>query len=255
MSKARDYRRCPAHRLRVIAEFEGIALCYACVVCRFYAEMESKPLAAMLGRSPKTIAQVARKYGVYKSAAFIATHKCGRFDRGDQPWNKGKKLPNWTRGRMAETQFKKGSRTGAAALNWRPVGTIREDPEGYMRIKIREWKSGDRFGFGNPEIWPFLHRHNWVKEKGPIPAGHVVVLRDGDKKNCAVGNLELITRSALMARNTIHNLPGPLKNLIQLNGILKRKIRRFDEKHNDGLTQPPVRNAGSTQRQGRAYGD
>lgn len=39
-------------------------------------------------------------------------------------------------------------------------------------------------------------------------------------------NIECITRRELMARNTVHNLPAALKEVVQLSGVLKRQINK-----------------------------
>ena len=161
-----------------------------------------------------------------------------RFQRGHVPANKGLRRPGWGPGRMKETQFKKGARVGVAARNWRPVGTILADSEGYLRIKLREARPGEAYGFGNPRVWPFLHRHVWEQARGPIPPGHVVVLTNGNKADVRLENLQLITRRELMARNTVHNLPKPLAETIQLLGALTRQIRRKTRSHEEQDRRP-----------------
>ena len=94
---------------------------------------------------------------------------------------------------------------------WRPIGTILADSEGFLRIKVREGTKGEPYGFGNTKIWPLLNRHVWQQHNGPIPECHIVVFRDRDRANCAIENLELISMADNMRRNTIHNLPAPLK--------------------------------------------
>jgi hypothetical protein len=127
---------------------------------------------------------------------------------------------------MKETQFKKGLRQGAAARNWRPVGTVLVDPDGYLRIKVREAQPGEACGFGNSRAWPQLHRHVWEAAHGRIPRGRALAFRNGDKRDTRLENLELLTRRQLMARNSVHNLPKPLVRTIQLLGALNRTIRR-----------------------------
>jgi len=247
MTKPRTYERCTQCQVgKVLISVEDQALCYACIVCLLYADTDTRELAAWLGHSVRDISQVATKYGIHKSAKYMATHSCGRIQPGNVPHNKGLRRPGWSPGRMRETQFKPGERSGIAAKNWCPVGTIRTDAEGYLRIKVREWKPGDKaWGFGNVGIWPLLQRHIWEKAYGPIPAGHVVVFEDGNRSNCAIGNLGLISRRDLMKRNTVHNLPKELAEVIQLSGALKRKLRRICEKQNVGSAEPPVRDARS----------
>lgn len=65
-----------------------------------------------------------------------------------------------------------------------------------------------------------------LKRLGARPPGHSVVFKDGNKANCAIENLELLTRADLMRRNTVHHLPTPLVQTIQLLGALTRQIRK-----------------------------
>ncbi|BBI51055.1 hypothetical protein HORIV_34760 [Vreelandella olivaria] len=51
-----------------------------------------------------------------------------------------------------------------------------------------------------------------------------MIFRDGDKRNFAPANLELISRAELMRRNSYLNLPEPLPQIVQLRGALNRKI-------------------------------
>jgi hypothetical protein len=187
------------------------------------------------------------------SAASIAT----RFKPGQVPINKGVRRPGWAPGRMKSTQFKSGERRGAASRNWMPVGSIRVDYEGYQRIKVREWEPGEATGFGNTRIWPLLQRHTWEQVHGPIPPGHAVVFKDGNRQHCAIENLELISRADLMKRNTIHNLPQPLVQTIQLLGALNRQIRkrRRDGEDDRRPADAPVRDAAGAERQGPPDGD
>jgi hypothetical protein len=158
-----------------------------------------------------------------------------RFRKGHATWNKGAKLGReWgRRGRMAETQFKPGERRGVAAKNWCPVGTKRKDAEGYWRVKVREGRTGDKYyGFGNPDVWPLLHRYNWQQMHGSVPPNHVLAFRDGNRDNCGPANLELLSRREWIERNTVQRLPEELRLTIQLRGALNRRIRRISEEQN-----------------------
>lgn len=44
-------------------------------------------------------------------------------------------------------------------------------------------------------------KYIWEKANGPVPKGHVLILKDGDPLNLKLDNLELITRAELIARN------------------------------------------------------
>lgn len=219
-----------------------------------YSDTSTAAIAQQLGRSRCTIYQQAYKLGLKKSADYHASEQSGRiakgyylagaektwFPPGHVPANKGLRRPGWGPGRMKETQFKPGERRGVAAWNHNEVGTIRLDPEGYLRIKIREAQPGEPTGFGNAHAWPQLHRHVWVLHHGQIPNRHIIGFRDGNRQNCAVENLELLTRAELCRRNGMWNrLPRELAEAIQMNGVLKRKIRRL-KANGEKQTQRPA---------------
>jgi hypothetical protein len=218
-----------------------------------YPRLPTADIAARFGVAVERIYQLAARLGLKKSAQYLASPAACRLRRGDQvgaafrfkpgqvPFNKGLRQPGWGPGRMKETQFKKGCRVGAANNNWQPVGSIRADADGYLRIKLREALPTDKNkGFGNPDVWPLLHRHVWEQSNGPIPAGHAVVFRDRDRSNCDLGNLELITRQALMLRNSSQRWGPDVFKAIQLRGALNRKIRSQHEKQDVGPTQPSL---------------
>lgn len=204
---------------------------------RRYPDEPTATLAVAIGRTTKAVYQRAKLLGLAKSAAYLASPAAcrtngrqgmgTRFQKGSVPANKGLRgRKGWAPGRMAETQFKPGVRQGVAARNWRPIGTIAIDGEGYQRIKVREALPGEAFGFGNTKVWPLLNRHLWAEAHGPIPPGHAVVFKDGNRQHCVLSNLELVSCAELMRRNTVHRLPAPLPQTIQLLGALKRQIRR-----------------------------
>jgi hypothetical protein len=222
-----------------------------------YADTPTKEIARQLGRTLTTVYGTAQKLGLAKSEAYLASPAAcrlrreasaasiaTRFKPGIVPHNKGLRRPGYSegRGRMQQTQFKKGSRTGAAADNWCPIGTIRADPEGYQRIKIREYEHGkEASGFGNTKIWPLLGRHVWEQHHGPIPKGHAVVFKDGRRDNCDIANLECISRRDLMLRNSSQRWGKEVFEVIQLRGALNRKLRSLTrEKQDDRSAQPSL---------------
>lgn len=190
-------------------------------LAHIYPHQLAAEVASVFGRSRGAVCTIAAKHGICKSAKFVSEHsreiaKAHGFQKGLVPHNKGLRLPGYAPGRMGETQFKKGNRTGRAAEFWAPIGSIREDSEGYVRIKISEAK----------HRWPLLHRFTWEQKRGPIPTGHFVKFSDGDRKNCRLENLELISRADMIQRNSLWaNYPRELAEAIHLNGALKRQIR------------------------------
>lgn len=210
-----------------------------------YPTRRGREVAEALGRSLSGTYGAVTKLGLRKDEAFFRSPASGilqkgetrpgciatQFRKGQVPANKGLRRPGWAPGRMKETQFRKGVRSGVAATNWRPIGTILSDADGYLRIKVREAKHGvEATGFGNTSVWPLLQRHVWQQQRGPIPAGHVIAFLDGKRKNCAIENLECISRAELARRNQMWTrLPRELAEAIQLNGAIKRKLRELSD--------------------------
>lgn len=134
----------------------------------------------------------------------------GQFKKGMIPWNKGMKgLP--LKGKMKDSQFRPGNQPA----NWRPVGSTRVNVEGYIEIKVAEGMHQYRL----------LHREIWKQLNGRYPPkGSALIFIDGNRQNCDISNLKLVTRKELMLMNTVHRLPENLKEVIRLKGVLKRKI-------------------------------
>ena len=93
-----------------------------------------------------------------------------------------------------------------------PIGSTRL-VDGYVYVKV-----ADVPNVPYTVNWLPLHILEWERVHGPLPAGHCLWFTDGDRLHVDVANLELITRRELMARNTVHNLPAPLAEAVQLLG-------------------------------------
>lgn len=189
----------------------------------FYADIPAPILAKAFRRPVYAVYNKARALGLRRNPAWLneAGRKVARdpasvahrFQRGHQSWNAGMK--GWKAGgRSEETRFKKGNRPHT----WRPIGSER-DLEGYLQVKVTDT------GYP-PRDWRCVHVMLWEKHHGPVPSGHAVVFRDGNRRNIVIDNLELITRGELMRRNTIHRYPPELKQAIRAAGKLRRTIER-----------------------------
>ena len=198
-----------------------------------FPHMRTRDLAAKLRRTYQATAIRAAKLGLKKSVEFLASPESGRlqcndargagsrFAKGHASWNKGTHyVPG---GRAAETQFKPGNKP----QTWVPVGTEIVDADGYLKRKVRD----DAPKGMSRRNWAFVHRLLWEQHHGPVPRGHSVVFVNGDRSDIRIENLELIPRRALMARNTVHNLPKPLAELVQLKGAIVRQINRRSRQH------------------------
>ena len=118
----------------------------------------------------------------------------GRFEKGQVPPNKGRKgyAPPGTEA----TQFKSGN----LPHNTKPIGWERKQADGYVYVKVRMRPSrpdcNDNFVAKHHLVWEAAH--------GPVPEGHVVIFKDGNKNNFALDNLALIS----MVENQILNRRG-----------------------------------------------
>jgi hypothetical protein len=231
------------------------------LLVKLYPHRSTKEIAERLNRSLWKVYAKANALGLKKTAGYIQDpknrcrlfrgHKYGQstqFPKGHVPANLGLRRPGYAPGRMKETQFKKGERSGVAARNWKPVGTIMPDSEGYLRIKVREAVYGEEAtGFGNPKVWPLYNRYLWEQTHGPIPPKHLVAFKDGKRANCVIENLELRSMTDNARRNVMwNNLPRELAEAIQAQGALKRKLRKLGGEEQDNRSPgSPVRDAGS----------
>lgn len=189
-----------------------------------YPHEKTERLVEALGHSISSIYQRAANLRLRKTPEFLASPDArrldgkigaaGRFKKGHQSWNAGMK--GLQTGGVA-TRFKPGHRGGKAVDLYQPIGAERISKDGYLQRKINDDMPLQR-------RWRGVHILVWEAANGPLPEGHAVSFRDGNKQNTALDNLDLVTRAELMARNSIHNLPEELKDVIRLNGVIRRKI-------------------------------
>jgi hypothetical protein len=198
-----------------------------------YPHQRAADLAALLKRSVSQIYAKAKKLGIGKTAAYLASPAACRLRRGDGvgqayrfppghvPANKGKRGQPSV-GRMAETQFKQGENP----RNWLPIGSARVSDDGYHQVKLTDT------GYP-PRDWVGVHHLVWELTHGPIPKAHHGAFKDGNKSHIAIDNLELVSFADMMRRNTRHNLPKEIADTIALRGALNRKINRLTRNHDE----------------------
>lgn len=119
---------------------------------------------------------------------YMANHKInngltGRFKKGNIPVNKGKK------GVCAKgcerTWFKKNN----LPHNTKPVGYERITKDGYIEVKIKMRPSRPDCN----DNFKAKHHIVWEQANGPVPKGYKLTFLDGNKQNCNLENLALIT--------------------------------------------------------------
>lgn len=181
--------------------------------CLYGTSATAREIGVALSRSR---ASIKNRVNVLRLKKPEGITNSGRFLPGQRSWNKGRKGLD-PGGRSRETRFKPGHRGGKAVDLYQPVGAERVDADGYLRRKIND-------DMPLHKRWRHVHLLLWEEVNGPLPAGHAVVFRNGDKTDIRIDNLECITRRELMARNTVHNLPEDLRQVIRLKGVVNRKI-------------------------------
>lgn len=120
------------------------------------------------------------------------TGRTGCFPKGNEPFNKGK--PHPSRGRAAETQFKRGQ----LPHNTKGHGHERVDSkDGYVVMIVAETNP-----WTGAKTRP-VHKHVylWEQVNGPVPEGHCLKCLDGNKLNTDPSNWEAIPRGLLPRLN------------------------------------------------------
>lgn len=182
----------------------------------------AKRMAKMLGRSEGTARQRMKLLGITVPSECIEKFKRDSWIKpGAVSHNKGRKQSDYMSAEGIEhtraTRFKKGNV---------PFNTRESDGEISVR---RDTKSGIEYLYIRISLgqWELLQRVNYRKFIGEIPNGYVVILRDGNSKNCCPTNLELITQQENMIRNTIHRYPPELISTMRALSKLKKTIKKY----------------------------
>lgn len=118
------------------------------------------------------------------------TGRTGCFEKGLVPHNLGK--PHPTRGRGAETQFKKGG----LPHNTKWLGHERVTTDGYVEISVAETNPHT----GYERRYVLKHVWAWEAINGPMPAGFCLKCLT-DRTNTDPANWELIPRALLPRLN------------------------------------------------------
>ena len=147
----------------------------------------------------------------------IISGRTGCFEKGHSPWNTG------TKGAVKPNSgcFKKGQKP----KNMKPFGHERICPkDGSVLIKVDEINpyTGAR-GFYRAK-----HVVLWEKDHGPVPPGHIVSFRDGDRTNLDPSNFELIERKLLCRMNKARVNDFPAALVPSMKTVVKLKLKIFE---------------------------
>lgn len=124
----------------------------------------------------------------------------GRFEKGQVSHNKGIVRTKWMSAESIaiceKTQFTKGH----TPANTRAVGEERITKDGYIMVKKAARNET------NNNFFDLKHKIVWEAAYGKIPKGHCLIFLDGDKTNCDLNNLRLVSRAELARLNQNHLL-------------------------------------------------
>lgn len=195
-----------------------------------YSSTDTGELCRLLGRSDRSIYSRARLLGLRRDSSYLSAlgrklasspeSIAKRFQKGQTPANKGKKMPAELYAKCSATMFKPGH----APINRRPVGSERVNVDGYVEVKISE-----------PNKWALKHRMIWEAENGPVPKGYNIQFISGNRLDVRLENLYIISRAEqLKTRNSIQaRYPEDLRKVIHAKATLKRQITLYNKKHNE----------------------
>lgn len=196
---------------------------------RFFPHHKTANVATLIGFTESIVNGKAKRLGISKTAEYLASPaacrlrkgdevgKAYRFQPGHSSWNKGTKGVH-TGGE--QNQFKPGQRPS----NTLPIGSLKYDKSGVLLQKVSDARGN------NSKRWRAVHELVWIAANGPLPPKHIVVFRPGMRTNVldeiTVDRVECISLAENMKRNTVHNMPRELVQLVQLRGALNRQINK-----------------------------
>lgn len=140
---------------------------------------------------PINLSQIKGYIGYRK----LNTGKTGWFKKGMTSHNKGKKMSKEVYEKVSPTMFKEGNKPH----NTHPIGTEMVLSDGYVWVKIDDQPKAKK-----NVNWRQKHRLVWEEVNGPVPDGCLVIFLDGDKTNCSLENLHLVTKAQNSKLNNFH---------------------------------------------------
>ena len=133
-----------------------------------------------------TLNQIKGAINRYK----LNTGFTGYYEKGNIPFNKGKKQTEYMSQEAIERTKKTRFKLNNTPLNHRPVGSERVTVDGYIEVKVAE-----------PSKWRLKHQVVWEKANGKTPKGYTIIFADQNRQNCSLDNLILVSRHELLIMN------------------------------------------------------
>lgn len=125
----------------------------------------------------------------------------GQFQKGIIPFTKGKKWSEF----MSEEGQKKSLKTcfkkGNVPANRKEIGYERVDHEGFVYVKVQDLHQNRNFKQKHYLVW---EQHN-----GPVPKGYILRFLDGNRQNCDISNLALVSVSEKLILSKMQRTTNP----------------------------------------------
>jgi hypothetical protein len=100
-----------------------------------------------------------------------------------------------------------------------PIGSERITRDGFIQRKVSD--------AGNEsQKWRPVHHLIWEEHNGPVPKMHIILFKDGNKRNTVIENLVCISKAEAIASRSTANLPKELAEIISLRGQIVRAINQ-----------------------------
>lgn len=198
-----------------------------------YPSHTAKEISVILGISVSTVRNTAWAMGLRKSIEWIRENarnkfqdpehpaKKYQFKKGNAPANKGKKISEYCSAESLEKIMKTTFKKNQVPANHKDIGYERITRDGYIERKVAE-----------PNKFRLLHRIIWEKHNGPIPKGHNIQFKDGNRLNVNIENLYMISKSdQLKNENSFYaKYPKEIQIAIHAKAILSRQINKHQKK-------------------------
>ncbi len=188
------------------------------VIINNYGKLGAAELSKMLGIPKRSLTNKVKRLrdkGLISQKAADQQRRKSYFVKGHTPANKGKKITDYMSEEAVKkvklSTFKKGHVPGNTLYNGAVVIRNQNNNQyAYIRVACGKWEP--------------LHRFRWKRVNGEIPKGYIVVFADGNTMNCAIENLELISRKENALRN---------QNAKKAAEKMRENYRKFKDLEND----------------------
>jgi len=188
-----------------------------------YLDMPVKTIAKVLNRSFCGVMGRINSLGLIIPEEIRHKRKeSAMYHKGQEPFNKGKKQTEYLTPEQIKkclsTSFKKGHI---------PHNSLPDNSE-RIRVDKRAGKKYVLVKIPGQRKLKYKHIHVWETHNNKaLPDGHNIIFKNGNTMDCNIDNLEFISNSELMKRNSLHNYPPEIKELIHIKGAIKRQINKL----------------------------